>query len=246
MHDIELNQDLLNLIKNKKALPLADNNNIAFDKLEIFKRQKKGPTKSNIYSIFEIKKLSKIIQSKVNIDTLAPFDIEYFFLQLRAKSIGNEIKVRLRKPGSVDCETEDCQQICEIAIDAEEIKLDREKVSDGKIKITEDIGIKLKYPDIDSMQKFIATGNDPTTDEIFKIISDCIQYIWEGDEIFQAKDSTREEINDFIESLNSEQFGRVRSFFEDMPKLTKDVTWKCSKCEKTAEVTLQGIDAFFA
>ena len=63
---------------------------------------------------------------------------------------------------------------------------------------------------------------------------------------FQAKDSTREEINDFIESLNSEQFAKVRSFFEDMPKLTKDVTWKCSKCEKTAEVKLQGIDAFFA
>ena len=82
--------------------------------------------------------------------------------------------------------------------------------------------------------------------EIFKIISDCIQYIWEGDEIFQAKDSTKQELNDFIESLNAEQFADVRGFFENMPKLTKDVTWKCSKCEKTTEVKLQGIDAFFA
>ena len=190
--------------------------------------------------------LSACAQSKVNIDTLAPFDIEYFFLQLRAKSIGNEIKVRLRKPASVDCETENCQQICEVSMDDEDIKLDTEDVPDGKIKITEDIGIKLKYPDIDSMQKFIATGNDPTADEIFKIISDCIQYIWEGDEIFQAKDSTKQELNDFIESLNAEQFADVRGFFENMPKLTKDVTWKCSKCEKTTEVKLQGIDAFFA
>ena len=190
--------------------------------------------------------LSACAQSKVNIDTLAPFDIEYFFLQLRAKSIGNEIKVRLRKPGSVDCETENCQQICEVTIDAEEIKLDRENVPDGKIKITDDIGIKLKYPDIDSMQKFIATGKDPTADEVFKVIADSIEYIWEGEELYQAKDSTKQELNDFIESLNSEQFAKVRSFFEDMPKLTKDVTWKCSKCEKTAEVKLQGIDAFFA
>ena len=190
--------------------------------------------------------LSACAQSKVNIDTLAPFDIEYFFLQLRAKSIGNEIKVRLRKPGSVDCETENCQQICEVTIDAEEIKLDRENVPDGKIKITDDIGIKLKYPDIDSMQKFIATGKDPTADEVFKIIADSIEYIWEGEELYQAKDSTKQELNDFIESLNSEQFAKVRSFFEDMPKLTKDVTWKCSKCEKTTEVKLQGIDAFFA
>ena len=183
--------------------------------------------------------LSACAQSKVNIDTLAPFDIEYFFLQLRAKSIGNEIKVRLRKPGSVDCETENCQQICEVTIDAEEIKLDKENVPDGKIKITDDIGIKLKYPDIDSMQKFIATGKDPTADEVFKIIADSIEYIWEGEELYQAKDSTKQELNDFIESLNSEQFAKVRSFFEDMPKLTKDVTWKCSKCEKTAEVKLQ-------
>ena len=190
--------------------------------------------------------LTACAQSKVNIDTLAPFDIEYFFLQLRAKSIGNEIKVRLRKPGSVDCETENCQQICEVTIDAEEIKLDRENVPDGKIKITDDIGIKLKYPDIDSMQKFIATGKDPTADEVFKIIADSIEYIWEGEELYQAKDSTKQELNDFIESLNSEQFAKVRSFFEDMPKLTKDVTWKCSKCEKTAEVKLQVIDAFFA
>ena len=190
--------------------------------------------------------LSACAQSKVNIDTLAPFDIEYFFLQLRAKSIGNEIKVRLRKPGSVDCETENCQQICEVTIDAEEIKLDRENVPDGKIKITDDIGIKLKYPDIDSMQKFIATGKDPTADEVFKVIADSIEYIWEGEELYQAKDSSKQELNDFIESLNSEQFAKVRSFFEDMPKLTKDVTWKCSKCGKTAEVKLQGIDAFFA
>ena len=190
--------------------------------------------------------LTACAQSKVNIDTLAPFDIEYFFLQLRAKSIGNEIKVRLRKPGSVDCETENCQQICEVTIDAEEIKLDKENVPDGKIKITDDIGIKLKYPDIDSMQKFIATGKDPTADEVFKIIADSIEYIWEGEELYQAKDSSKQELNDFIESLNSEQFAKVRSFFEDMPKLTKDVTWKCSKCEKTAELKLQGIDAFFA
>ena len=190
--------------------------------------------------------LSACAQSKVNIDTLAPFDIEYFFLQLRAKSIGNEIKVRLRKPGSVDCETENCQQICEVTIDAEEIKLDKENVPDGKIKITDDIGIKLKYPDIDSMQKFIATGKDPTADEVFKIIADSIEYIWEGEELYQAKDSTKQELNDFIESLNAEQFADVRGFFENMPKLTKDVTWKCSKCEKTTEVKLQGIDAFFA
>ena len=96
------------------------------------------------------------------------------------------------------------------------------------------------------MQKFIATGKDPTADEVFKIIADSIEYIWEGEELYQAKDSTKQELNDFIESLNSEQFAKVRSFFEDMPKLTKDVTWKCSKCEKTAEVKLQGIDAFFA
>ena len=75
------------------------------------------------------------------------------------------------------------------------------------------------------MQSFVGTDRTPTADEVFKIISDSIEYIWEGDEIYKSRDASKKELNDFIESLNSEQFTKVREFFEDMPKLYKEVDW---------------------
>ncbi len=183
-------------------------------------------------------------QSKIDINSLAPFDIEYFFLQLRGKSVGDKIQIKLKKPESIDCEEKNCGQLCEVNLDVSEITVDTSTVNDGKINITEDIGIKLKYPDLDSMQKYI-TGGEPTANEVFKLITESIEYIWEGEEIFKTRDATKKELNDFIESLNSEQFIKVRNFFEDMPKLNKEITWICPKCEKTAPVMLQGLDAFF-
>ena len=184
-------------------------------------------------------------ESKIDTKRLTPFDIEYFFLQLRGKSVGDEITVNLPKPDIIECEEENCKQLCEITLDINEIKVDTSKVSDGKINITKDIGIKLKYPELDSMQKFIASGTEPSTDEIFKLINESIEYIWEGEEIYKSKDTTKKELNDFIESLNSKQFSKIRSFFEDMPRLSKEVTWTCSKCKKSTPLILQGIDAFF-
>jgi len=186
-------------------------------------------------------------ESKIDIKTLTPFDIEYFFLQLRGKSVGDEITIELPKPEQIECEEENgnCSQSCKIKIDINDIKVDTSKVSDGKINITKDIGLKLKYPELDSMQKFIASGTDPSADDIFKLINESIEYIWEGEEIYNSKDTTKTELNDFIESLSSEQFSRVRSFFEDMPRLSEEVTWTCSKCKKSTPLILQGIDSFF-
>ena len=77
------------------------------------------------------------------------------------------------------------------------------------------------------------------------MITECIDYIWDGDEIYKAKDSTKKELNEFLESLSSGQFNSIREFFESMPRLTHDVDWVCPKCEKSKTLTLTGIDAFF-
>ena len=84
-----------------------------------------------------------------------------------------------------------------------------------------------------------------TPDGVFKMINDCIEYIWEGKEIYKAKDSTKKELTDFIESLNTEQFGKIRNFFESMPRLRHEITWTCPKCDKSAPLLLEGIDSFF-
>ena len=89
------------------------------------------------------------------------------------------------------------------------------------------------------------TEDNATTDDLFKVITECIEYVWEGDEIHKTKDYVKDELIEFVESLSSGQFTKIKDFIEGMPTLKHTVTWKCSKCDKTAPIVLEGIDAFF-
>ena len=192
--------------------------------------------------------ISSCTEGNLKVKNLAPFDLEYFFLQLRGRSIGDVIDVRIKKPENVDCkEEENCTQICEIKINIDEITVDTSKISDPKIEITDTIGVKMKYPQMETVQKLAGIGGeeDIKTDNIFKMINECIEYIWDDEEIFKAKDHSKKELNDFIESLNTKQFNKIREFFESMPRLSKEVTWECPKCDKSTPLVLQGIDSFF-
>ena len=125
----------------------------------------------------------------VNVKDLAPFDIEYFFLQLRGKSVGNVIDLTLNKPPSIVCEEEgeNCKQICEMKLDVSDIAVDSSGVVDGKIELTDTIGVKMHYPQIETAAKYAGTiGVDMKTDNIFKMINECIEYIWDGEEIFNS------------------------------------------------------------
>ena len=184
-------------------------------------------------------------EGEVDLKTLAPYDIEYIFLQLRGKSIGDVIKLKLKKPESVECEESGCPGSEEIEVNIDDIKIDTSGMLDSKIELTETIGIKLGYPQLETVQKYVVKGGGMSTDGIFKMINDCIEYIWEGEEIYKAKDSTKKELTDFIESLNSIQFTKIRDFFESMPRLQHEITWTCSKCNKSAPLLLEGIDSFF-
>ena len=189
--------------------------------------------------------ISTCTEGEVDLKNLAPYDIEYIFLQLRGKSVGDVITLNLKKPESIECEEPECPGSTEVRIDIDDIKIDTASIIDSKIELTKDIGIKLGFPQLDSVQKYTTKGGGMTPDGVFKMINDCIEYIWEGKEIYKAKDSTQKELNDFIESLNTEQFNKIRSFFESMPRLRHEVAWTCSKCDKSAPLLLEGIDSFF-
>ena len=184
-------------------------------------------------------------EGDLDLKTLASFDIEYIFLQLRGKSVGDVIEINLKKPEKITCEDELCPNASQVSIDIRDIKMDTTKMVKPEIEITEEIGVKLGYPQLDSIQKYITPGGTLGTSDIFKMIVDCIEYIWDGDEIYKSKDSTKKELNDFIESLSTEQFNKIRDYFESMPRLRHDITWTCSKCEKTAPLVLEGLDSFF-
>ena len=189
--------------------------------------------------------ISTCTEGEVDLKALAPYDIEYIFLQLRGKSIGDVINLNLKKPDSIECEESECPGSTEIKVNVDDIKIDTSTIVDSKIQLTEDIGIKLGFPQLDSVQKYTTKGGGMTPDGVFKMINDCIEYIWEGKEIYKAKDSTKKELTDFIESLNTEQFGKIRNFFESMPRLRHEITWTCPKCDKSAPLLLEGIDSFF-
>ena len=189
--------------------------------------------------------ISTCTEGEVDLKTLAPYDIEYIFLQLRGKSIGDVINLNLKKPDSIKCEESECPGSTEIEVNIDDIKIDTSSIVDSKIELTEDIGIKLGFPQLDSIQKYTTKGKAMDAGGVFKMINDCIEYIWEGKEIYNAKDSTQKELNDFIESLNTEQFNKIRNFFESMPRLRHEVAWTCSKCNKSAPLLLEGIDSFF-
>ena len=189
--------------------------------------------------------ISTCTEGEVDLKTLAPYDIEYIFLQLRGKSIGDVINLNLKKPDSIECEESECPGSTEIKVNIDDIKIDTSSIVDSKIQLTEDIGIKLGFPQLDSIQKYTTKGKAMDAGGVFKMINDCIEYIWEGKEIYKAKDSTKKELNDFIESLNTEQFNKIRDFFESMPRLRHEITWTCTKCDKSAPLLLEGIDSFF-
>ena len=189
--------------------------------------------------------ISTCTEGEVDLKTLAPYDIEYIFLQLRGKSIGDVINLNLKKPDSIECEESECPGSTEIKVNIDDIKIDTSTIVDSKIQLTEDIGIKLGFPQLDSIQKYTTKGKAMDAGGVFKMINDCIEYIWEGKEIYKAKDSTKKELNDFIESLNTVQFNKIRDFFESMPRLRHEITWTCPKCDKSAPLLLEGIDSFF-
>ena len=189
--------------------------------------------------------ISACTEGELDLRELASFDIEYIFLQLRGKSVGDIVELNLQKPESIKCEEKECPNAAKISVDIRDIKMDTSQIVKSEIELTKDIGVKLNYPQLDAIQKYIKPGGNLQTNDIFKMIIDCIDYIWDGDEIYKAKDSTKKELNDFIESLSSDQFDKIRKYFESMPRLTHEITWECLKCKKTSPLILEGLDSFF-
>ena len=205
-----------------------------------------GSTKAMLKAMKDI--ITACTEGELKLKGLAPFDMEYFFLQLRGKSVGDTIDLSFNKPASLICgeKNENCKETCLVKVNTDDVKVDSSNVKDSKVQLTDDIGVKLHYPQFETIQKMQGvTEDNATTNDLFKVITECIEYIWEGDEIHKTKDYVKDELIEFVESLNSGQFAKIKDFIEGMPTLKHTVTWKCSKCDKTAPIVLEGIDSFF-
>jgi len=177
--------------------------------------------------------LKNCIVNDIDIDKLSTFDIEYLFLKVRGKSVGEVINASVGHTGETECKHK-----TEIQINLDDIKVKGE-VKDTNIMLTDDVGVKLKYPTLDIILKM--EGED--TNSLFRMICDCIEYVYDKDQIYN--EFTDKEIEEWVNGLNQAQFRHISSFFEGMPKLSHTVEWKCAKCGENDEMLVEGLQSFF-
>jgi len=179
--------------------------------------------------------LNNCITSKIKVDELPIFDIEYLFLKIRSKSINNIVELKYQ-------DTED-QEVYDFTIDLDEINLSVPTDKKNTIKINDEIGLILKYPNFKSMKKF--ANMDPTNPEhTLDIIVQCIDKIYDKDTIYPAGESTPEELKEFISNLRIDQMTKVYEFFEAMPKLIHTLEYT-NKLGNSRKIVLEGISDFF-
>lgn len=186
---------------------------------------------------------------EVDTEKMPIFDLEYFFLRLRAKSIGEQIDLSLRHPTGYNSKNEACDHVTNSKINLLEVEVQKVLDHTDKIVIEEEtgIGIKFKYPNGELSSKFNPDDvNKTEMDIITEAMINCIDYIFDKDNIYKKEDSTREELIEFIDGLSQDQFQKLSSFFDTMPKLKHTVKWRCGGCGCEEQVTLEGLSNFFA
>ena len=185
--------------------------------------------------------VNNCVQGELDVDELPTFDIEYLFLRLRAKSVGERVSVGLKPWGCPNNEGKLCENSTQVEINLEEVKVHKDKASSPKIMLDDKIGIKMKYPDINAIN---LTGMS-TEAAGMDIIKDCVEMIYTEEDMWERNTITDEELDEFIDSLNSQQFKLIRDFFDNMPVLKHTVKYKCETCGEEKETTLQGLNSFF-
>jgi len=194
-----------------------------------------GDNKEIIRAIQDIVK--ECTYDKLKLSTMPMFDIEYLFLNIRAKSVGEITTLRLSCP-------DDEKTTVKVDVNLTEIEVQTDKNHTNKIELTDEMGIMMKYPTIDS---FAGDMSEINASNMLEVISGCIDSIYDkgGEEVFEAKDQTKKELIEFIEQLNSKQFKNIQGFFDTMPKLKHTIKVKNPKTKKESEVVLQGLNDFF-
>ena len=179
-----------------------------------------------------------IMTRGVKLNELATFDIEYLFLNVRSKSVGETISLNITCP-------DDEKTSVEVSIDLDSIKVKKDKSHTNIVKLDDNLSLKLKYP---SMKQFIESNFEAgveTVSNTMDVVISSIDMIYNEEESWNGSESTKKELEDFIDQLNTKQFKLIENFFDTMPKLSHKIKVKNPKTEKESMVILEGLAAFF-
>ena len=181
-----------------------------------------------------------IITRGIKVDNLATFDIEYLFLNIRGKSVGETAEVLITCPD--DGETQ-----VQVTINLDDIKVEVGKEHSRDIQLDDNLSIRMKYPSIQEFIKNNFIRNEQiSVDDTFGVITSCVEQIYSEEESWAASDCTKKELTDFLESLSSKQFKKIEKFFETMPKLKHTIKVINPNTETENEIVLEGLTSFFA
>lgn len=185
--------------------------------------------------------IKNCIETKgIKVETLPTFDIEFLFLNIRGKSVGEEIEVNIICP-------DDGQTDMEIKINIDDIKVQKDPNHTNKIKLDDTLMMEMKYP---SLEQFIKNNfdlsNNNAMEQSFELVASCVNKIYNSEEVWSAADVTKKELLEFLDQMNSSQFKEIEKFFETMPKLSHTIKVTNPNTQVESDVVLEGLSSFFA
>jgi hypothetical protein len=186
--------------------------------------------------------IKNCIETKgIKVETLPTFDIEFLFLNIRGKSVGEEIEVNIICPddGTTDVE---------IKINIDDIKVHRDINHNNKIKLDDNLMMEMKYPSLEQFIKnnFDLSSNNNAMEQSFELVASCVDKIYNSEEVWSAADVTKKELLEFLDQMNSSQFKEIEKFFETMPKLSHTIKVTNPNTNVESDVVLEGLSSFFA
>lgn len=185
-----------------------------------------------------------LITNGIDVDELPLFDIEYLFLNLRARSIGEVVNLSYRCVNEVEDDSGEkkrCNGVVKFDLNLLEVKPKISPKHSNRIEINDELGMVMKYPKLNMFGNFEMEDQS----KILELIISCIESIYDKETIYYAKDSTQKELEEFVDSLPAKVLEDIKTFFDTMPKLSQDLDFKCKKCGHSEKITIEGLDSFF-
>ena len=189
--------------------------------------------------------LKNCVLDEIDVDSLPTFDLEFLFMNLRARSVEEIVDLKYKCNNVVlndKGESDACTGVVDFKVNLLEIEPTKNPEHTNKIQLTENLGVVLKYASFDMIQKY----EDKSEGEIMSsMLVDCIDYIYDKDQIYYAKDVSRDELVEFVDNLQQKDLEKIKVFFDTLPEIKKDVHFKCPKCSYEEDIQIKGLQSFF-
>lgn len=214
------------LVKEQKLLLMAYESNDTKETLSIVKQI-----------------LNNCLLTKINVDELPSFDVENLFLHLRARSVGETISLKYTCNNIIENDKK-CNGLVQFDLNLLELEPSKDAKHSNKIEITNKLGIVMKYPNFNSID-IEDMSKENEVEKTIELITKCVDYIYDNEQIYYAKDTTKEELVEFIENLQQDDLEKIQNFFLTMPKIKKELNFKCPKCNYEEKLNVEGLQNFF-